>query len=461
MRRFLLLLCCLMMCAFPALAETFPPTSTPTLRGIDVSAWQRDIDWGAVKGSGVDIALIRSSEGESVVDAYFERNYAGAKAASVAVGFYHFMTAETVEEAIRQADFFISVIDGKEADCLLALDVGGGSRLSNEEITAVASAFLGHVEEKTGLGVMLYTDAWAAKARFGESLAKYPIWVANYGVEEPEANGKWAYWVGFQYSDEGKVPGITGRVDLDQFTKEVYQGAAPTPTPAPTPGPESEMLCFQVKADSSADDLAAQLGTTAADLEEHNDLSNGVAHRGQLIRYPAVGVASDAPFAGLHILQNRESLRTIARRYGVSVDELVSLNGLTGRTAPVGQVLKVPAVGGSVASSPSWIVESAVVVQAGQSIDSIAALYGISAANLRVINGLDEDTPIYRGQILHLTAYGSGESSPFAGGYVVNQHDTLTRIARRFGVSVDALAGANNLDDPRWIYPGMVLLIPR
>lgn len=459
MRRFLLLLCCLMMCVFPALAETFPPTSTPTLRGIDVSAWQRNIDWGAVKDSGVDIALIRSSEGESVVDAYFERNYAGAKAANVAVGFYHFMTAETVEEAIRQADFFISVIDGKEADCLLALDVGSGSHLSSEEITAVASAFLGHVEEKTGLGVMLYTDAWAAKARFGESLAKYPIWVANYGVEEPEANGKWPYWVGFQYSDEGKVPGITGRVDLDQFTKEVYQGAAPTPTP--TPRPESEMLCFQAQADSTADALASLLGTTAAALEEHNDLSDGVAHRGQLIRYPASGVASDAPFAGLHILQNKESLRTVARRYGVSVDDLVSLNGLTSRTAPVGQVLKVPAVGGNEASSPSWIVESAVVVQAGQSLSSIAALYGVSSADLRVINGLGEDTTLYRGQILHLTAYGSGESAPFAGGYVVNQHDTLTRIARRFGVSVDALTAVNNLDDPRWIYPGMVLLIPR
>lgn len=459
MRRFLLLLCCLMVCAFPALAETFPPTSMPTLRGIDVSAWQRDIDWGAVKDSGVAVALIRSSEGESVVDAYFERNYAGAKAANIAVGFYHFMTAETVEEAMHQADFFISVIDGKEADCLLALDVGGGSRLSNDAITAVANAFLSRVEERTGLGVMLYTDAWAAKARFGESLAKYPIWVANYGVEEPEGNGKWPYWVGFQYSDEGKVPGITGRVDLDQFTKEVYQGAAPTP--APTPRPESEMLCFQAQADSSADALASLLGTTAAALEEHNDLSGGEARRGQLIRYPAAGSASDAPFAGLHILQNKESLRTVARRYGVSVDELVSLNGLTGRAAPVGQVLKVPAVGDNEASSPSWILENAVVVQTGQSIDSIAALYGVSAADLRVINGLDEDTPLYRGQILHLTAYGNGESVPFTGGYVVNQHDTLTRIARRFGVSMDALSGANNLDDPRWIYPGMVLIIPR
>ena len=85
-------------------------------------------------------------------------------------------------------------------------------------------AFMERVQTRTGWGVMLYTDAWAAKARFGEALTASPIWVANYGVKEPEANGKWASWAGFQYSDRGTIPGISGRVDLDWFTKDAIPG---------------------------------------------------------------------------------------------------------------------------------------------------------------------------------------------------------------------------------------------
>ena len=456
---FYAVLLCLLCALSPGVAgaQTFPPTSTPTLPGIDVSAWQGEIDWNAVRNSGVEVAMLRASEGETVVDSTFERNYAGAKSAGVAVGFYHFMTADTVAGAQRQADFFAQVIAGKDADCLLALDMGDAVSLSDEELTAVALAFLTRIEARTGLRAMLYTDAWAARARFGAALAQYPIWVANYGVSLPEANGKWTSWVGFQYSDQGEVDGIRGHVDLDQFTREIYQSAGPVPTPTPTPAPTGSTLAYQVKLQESVSALAARLGTTEAALRDQNEFPGDEAQAGQIVRYPGGTQAGVGAYA-LHILQARESLSTLARRYGVSIQALALLNGFPTAAIPVGQVVKLPEGAGR--GVPSALLESAVVVQTGQTLQSLSAQYGVSPAVLAQVNGLLVDSPIYRGQLLHLRPSGEGTSQRFRGGYVINRGDTLTRIAARFAVSLDALLERNGLYRDQLIYPGQILLIP-
>ncbi len=452
-------LLCLLLTLLPSVAgaQTFPPTSTPTLSGIDVSAWQGEIDWNAVRKSGVEIAMLRASEGETVVDSTFERNYSGAKASGVAVGFYHFMTADTVAGAQRQADFFAQVIDGKDADCLLALDVGDAVSLSDEELTAVSLAFLSRVEARTGLRAMLYADAWAARARFGAALAQYPIWVANYGVSLPEANGKWASWVGFQYSDQGEVDGIRGHVDLDQFTREIYQSAGPVPTPTPTPSPAGSTLAYQVKSQESVSALAKRLGTTEAALRDQNEFPDDEAQVGQIVRYPGSTQAGGGAYA-LHILQARESLSTLARRYGVSVQALALLNGFSSAAIPVGQVVRLPE--GAERGVPSALLESAIVVQTGQTLQSLSAQYGVSLTTLAQVNGLRVDSPIYRGQLLHLRPSGEGTSQRFRGGYVINRGDTLTRIAARFAVTLDALLERNDLYRDQLIYPGQIVLIP-
>lgn len=460
MRFLSLLVCAVLLLGTSALAEsTFPPSSVPVIHGIDVSAWQRDIDWQAVHESGVTIAILRASEGTTVIDAQFERNYTGAKAAGMAVGFYHFMTATTVQEAQAQADFFLNVIAGKVPDCLLALDVGSAGNLSNEMLTEIALAFMERVEAQSGYRIMLYTDAYAARARFGAVLSRYPIWVANYGVQEPEANGKWSSWVGFQYGDRGDVPGIDGRVDLDYFTAEVYQGAAPTPAPTATPIITDELQCQLLDEDTSLDVLAEALQVSLETLRSLNTLPNDQALAGQLIRYPGAGQASGS-FAGLHVLQRFENLSTIARRYGVSTASLQALNGLIGQSARLGQVIKVPAVGYHDATVPAWVTENAIMVQSGDTFAGLATRYGMSAQELATINGLSIYSTLYQGQLLRLTAFGNGSTGAFRGGYVVQVNDTLDRIAERFEVEEDALYQLNNLATRNLIFPGMVLLIP-
>ena len=93
----------------------FSPSGQTIYEGIDVSAYQGDIDFNLVKEAGIDIVYIKSSEGSGFVDPYFEQNYQNAKNAGLSVGFYHYVTARSVEEAVSQANFFAKTISRKTA----------------------------------------------------------------------------------------------------------------------------------------------------------------------------------------------------------------------------------------------------------------------------------------------------------------------------------------------------------
>lgn len=91
----------------------FGPSSDTIYQGIDVSNWQGLINYSAVRNSGIEVVYIKSSEGQSYIDPYFETNYANAKANGLKVGFYHYVTARNTQEAQAQADFFARVVSRK------------------------------------------------------------------------------------------------------------------------------------------------------------------------------------------------------------------------------------------------------------------------------------------------------------------------------------------------------------
>lgn len=189
--------------------------------GIDVSNWQGTIDYNQVKNDGIQVVYIKATQGVNIVDSHFRINYNNAKANGLKVGFYHFLTARTVEEAIRQAEFFASVISNTNPDCKLAMDFEVFGNLTVAEINNISKAFLARVKEITGKEVVIYSDEYAARNIFSIELAdEYPLWIAQYGVTSPgETN--WEYWEGFQYTSRGEVSGIRGFVDRDKFTNEI------------------------------------------------------------------------------------------------------------------------------------------------------------------------------------------------------------------------------------------------
>lgn len=191
--------------------------------GIDVSRYQGNIDWEKVKAAGVDFAILRSSIGDgadsrSGEDLRFAVNAVEAKNAGVMVGAYHYLWAETVEEAVTEAKYFIKTIAPYELDFPAVLDFEDPSQqnnLTNEERTAIAKAFLEEVE-KAGYYPLLYTNrSWATTYLNMDELSKYDVWLAEW-FPKPSYTGSYDIW---QFTAYGKVAGIAGDVDLNVCTK--------------------------------------------------------------------------------------------------------------------------------------------------------------------------------------------------------------------------------------------------
>lgn len=172
--------------------------------------------------TGVQVVYIKATEGDNIVDAYFRTNYENSKKAGLKIGFYHFLTATTTEQAISQANFFTSVISGLEPDCRLAMDFEVFNVLNKEQINEISFAFLDRVSELTGKEVVVYSDAYNAVNTFSSELAqKYPLWLAEYDSEIIET-GNWSDWIGLQYTDQGRISGISSLTDRDNFKSDIF-----------------------------------------------------------------------------------------------------------------------------------------------------------------------------------------------------------------------------------------------
>lgn len=164
--------------------------------GIDVSHWQEYIEYDQVKASGIEIVYIKSSQGTNITDAYFKTNYDNAKANGLKIGFYHYVTARSNEAAIKEAEYFSSVISGTSPDCKLAMDFESFGNLNKEEINSISKIFLEKTKELTGKEMVIYSDAYNAKHTFSKELAnEYPLWIAEYGVNTPTEDINWENWI--------------------------------------------------------------------------------------------------------------------------------------------------------------------------------------------------------------------------------------------------------------------------
>jgi len=162
-----------------------------------------------------------------------------------------------------------------------------------------------------------------------------------------------------------------------------------------------------------------------------------------------------------HIVRRGETLASIAQRYGVSVSTLAAANGLRNPNfVYVGQRLLIPGRGSTPAPSGSKHV-----VRRGETLASIARHYGVSVQALAIANGLRNPNFVYVGQRLVIPGRGSSSAPAPAPTssyqiHVVSRGQTLSGIARRYGVSIAALMQANRLRSPNFIYIGQRLIIP-
>ena len=197
-------------------------------KGIDVSKYQGSIDWQMVKDDGIEYAFVRLGirgyeSGKIVLDDYFEQNMNGAREAGIKTGIYFFTQAVNEDEAREEAQFVLENIEGYSVECPIVLDVetvgsanGRADNLTIEERTNIAIAFCEAVKQ-AGYTPMVYGNIKCFTKLLDLSrLEEYEKWYAFYDdyMYLPYEVSCW------QYTEKGRVSGITGRVDMNISYKE-------------------------------------------------------------------------------------------------------------------------------------------------------------------------------------------------------------------------------------------------
>ncbi len=189
--------------------------------GIDVSYYQGTIDWPQVKAAGIDFAFIRvgyrsAADGTLKVDEMAQRNLTQAKEAGLQVGAYFFSQALNPQEAREEAAFAMEQLRGHTLDLPLAYDWefvedwGRTLPVTKETLMDCVNAFCREVEAR-GYQSLVYFNRDLSQRMLDLDRLDRKVWFAMYHTY-PDLPQKPDYW---QYTDQGRVPGISGKVDLN------------------------------------------------------------------------------------------------------------------------------------------------------------------------------------------------------------------------------------------------------
>ena len=200
----------------------------PPYRYIDVSRYQGAIDWAQVAAAGYKGAMLKtvstnrklSKRADGLyIDPTFERNYAGARAAGMDVGVYYYTYATNKDMVNAELALLRQAVYGKELTLPVAVDVED-NRLGNLDKQSLTdlTAYALHEVEQLGFYAQLYTYTSFAKAHLfvgGAALRPYDVWLADYTGKTPKVDFKYN---AYQHTSDGRVPGISGNVDLNVTT---------------------------------------------------------------------------------------------------------------------------------------------------------------------------------------------------------------------------------------------------
>ena len=201
---------------YPGFQIDIPPGYE--IHGIDVSKYQNNINWKEVKnmeekGIKIGFVFIKATEGTSIVDAQFGRNWIEADEQNIPKGAYHFFVSN--RNAKKQADNFIQIVNLKKGDMPPVLDVEKSHGVSVADMQKGVKTWLNAVENHYGVKPVIYTNIDFYERYFADGFEDYPLWIAHYlQPDKPRIEKNWLFW---QHSEKGRVNGITTPVDFNVF----------------------------------------------------------------------------------------------------------------------------------------------------------------------------------------------------------------------------------------------------
>ncbi len=193
-------------------AAHYPDPEKYTVRGIDVSAHNGEIDFGKVASDGISFVFIKATEGGTFKDRRFVDNVRKAREAGLKVGAYHFFRFDT--PGYMQGLNFLNSVRGRDLDLPLAIDIEEWANPNSQPtpmVLARLNEMIDHLESH-GHAVMIYTNKNGYSRFVSRQLEGYPLWICSL-VDEP-GNIEWTFW---QATHNGRIDGIDHPVDINAF----------------------------------------------------------------------------------------------------------------------------------------------------------------------------------------------------------------------------------------------------
>lgn len=357
------------------------------MKGIDVSAYQGDIDWRKVKEVGYQFVIIRLGYGDNILsqdDKKLQYNLTKCMEYNIPYAFYlvsyakNFTGKESVDSEIEHTKRLIQ--GTKPFGIFYDMEIENTISLGKETLTNFAITYCDYFKNK-GYNVGIYANKnWFTNYLDYDKLKKqnYKIWLAHYGIEKPSLECD--IW---QYSDKGNVDGInTNTTDLNimysdlissnegqslsnlksvsEIAQEVIEGKWGNGEERKNKlisagynyndvqskvnellGSNTSNVTYTVKSGDTLSAIASKYGTSYQKLAEYNNISNpNIISVGQVIKIP--NNSSQVSNKEYYTVKNGDNLSNIAKKYGTSVNQLVSWNNIANANLIyVGQNLRV------------------------------------------------------------------------------------------------------------------------
>ena len=186
--------------------------------GIDVSSYQKDIDWDAVcRDKKIRFVYVKATEGATYTSPHFRYNIENARKHGLKVGSYHFL--RTTSSLQSQFENFTRAVKPEEQDLVPLIDIEQRGNWTPKQIVDSLEVFIKMVSKHYNCRPMIYTMTSFYNKYLASHFKKYPLFIARYSESAPELNDG-AHYTLWQYTDQGTVKGIDHAVDMCRFAKD-------------------------------------------------------------------------------------------------------------------------------------------------------------------------------------------------------------------------------------------------